>query len=166
MTPMVLRLEHQTLFFDAKCAQFVPLSLKIIARRTPIQPPSWLQGETTAQVCLDRHVPRHQVHIMIHRAQWKKRQFSRGSGWSFDSSAGFAFNGADAGDGRHFPHPVRDMYDVHDIPYYSRGGHQVPGVATDMPSTGQQRKTRRPSGKLEAVRALGSAVSKRKHRMR
>ena len=49
-TPMVLRLEHQTLFFDEKHAQFVPLSSTITAR---------MDSDPTAWIA---HVPRHRVH--------------------------------------------------------------------------------------------------------
>ena len=63
-TPMVLRLEHQTLFFDEKRAQFVPLSSTITARmESDPTAASSLAGETTAQRSgWIAHVPRHRVH--------------------------------------------------------------------------------------------------------
>jgi hypothetical protein len=149
MTPMVLRLGHETLFFDERYAQFVPLSSDI-TERMDSDPNAVFLGwrDNGAEVWLDRS--RTTPPGAWHPPPSKKRKFSGGA----DGSAGFAFYGADPGDGRHFPHSVHDMHDVHDIPYYSRSrrGHHVPGVATHMPSTGQQREMHHPSEKLKAVR--------------
>ena len=155
MTPMVLRLGHETLFFDERCAQFVPLPSEIITRMDS-DPNAVFLGwrDNGAEVWLDRS--RTAPPAAWHPPQQKKRPLPRGSS---DSFAGSAFYGTDAGHGKHFPHQVHDMHDVHGIPYYSRGGHRGPGVATDMPSTGQQRKPavrrdRKPSFEQTASNAM------------
>jgi hypothetical protein len=149
MTPMVLRLGHETLFFDERCAQYVRLSSDI-TERMDSDPNAvflgWRDNGDEAWLDRSRTAPRGAC------PPPKRRQSSRGAGLSFDSSAGFAFYGADTGDGRHFPHNFSDMRDVHDIPHYSRSGHQVPGVATDIHGVGLPRKRGRVPGTQAAFR--------------
>ena len=161
MTPMVLRLGHETLFFDERYTQFVQLSSDI-TERMDSDPNAvflgWRDNGDEAWMDRSRTAPRG-------APQPKRRQFSRGAGLSSDTSAGFAFYGADTGDGRHFPHNVRDMHDVHDIPHYSRGsGHHVQAwPLTCLVQVNKGRCITHPRNQRRSV-AVGTAASMRKHR--